>query len=155
MKNSEIEAAVFTIIQSYGKVLEKTAKRPYGTAESMLPYSKKVIKNAIKVALSLEEKEDIRRQLKSGYIALANFIPDQEAENAEEVSREIFSFLEMEEDRKKDFLQARFKSGLLGDYEIAVKITSKIAVEQKRLQEEIEVFLENMERDPSRSVSED
>ncbi|GEM_PF-2828769 len=149
MKKSEIEQAVFAIVRRYGEILEKNAKRPYGMAESMLPYGKKVIENAIKIALVLEKDEDTRRQLKSGYIALANFIPDPEAESAEEISGEIFSFLEMEEDKKRDFLQARFKSGLLGDYETAVKITSRIAAEQKRLQKELEAFLESLDRDPN------
>jgi hypothetical protein len=48
----------------------------------------------------------------------------------------------MGEDRKKEFLQARFKSGLLGDYELAMTITTKIAEEQKRLREELDNFLE-------------
>ena len=52
----------------------------------------------------------------------------------------LFSFLEMDEDKKREFLRERFKSGLLGDYEQAIKITRKIAEEQKRLRSEIKEF---------------
>ena len=141
MKKKEVERAVFGIIEEYGKVLKGTAKRTFGVPESMLPYSKKVIKNAIKVALLMTDDTDVRENLEYGYIALANFIPDDEAKRTEEIAEDFFSFLEMEEDRKKEFLQARFKSGLLGDYEQAMKITTRIAEEQKRLKEELDKFL--------------
>jgi hypothetical protein len=72
---------------------------------------------------------------------LANFIPDKEVEEIEEVSQSLFPFLEMDEDKKRDFLKERFKTGLIGDYEQALKITTKIAEEQKRLREEINEFL--------------
>lgn len=142
MKKKEVEQAVFGIIEEYGKVLKGTAKRTFGVPESMLPYSKKVIKNAIRVALLMTDETDVREHLAYGYISLANFIPDDEAQRTEEIAQDFFSFLDMEEDRKKEFLQARFKSGLLGDYELAMKITTKIAEEQKRLREELDRFLE-------------
>lgn len=142
MKNKDIEKAVYDIIGEYSKVLKGTAKRTFGVPESILPFSKKVIKNAIRVALLMSEDKDIREHLKSVYIALANFISDEDARRTEEIAQDFFSFLEMEEDRKKEFLQARFKSGLLGDYELAMKITTKIAEEQKRLRVEIDEFLE-------------
>lgn len=156
MKKSEIEQAVYSIIQKYGKILKNTSKRSYGLPESLLPYDKTIIKNAIKVALTWEDNEDMRGQLKSGYIALANFIPDREAESAEDVSQDLFSFLELGENEKKDFLQARFKSGLLGDYEIAVQLTSRIAAEQKLLREEIEGFVNSLNQGkPDRTESKD
>ncbi len=141
MKKKEIEEAVFEIIEEYKKVLKGTAKQTFGVPESMLPHSKKVIKNAIRVALLMTDEKDVREHLRYGYISLANFIPDDEAQRTEEISQDFFSFLEMEEDRKKKFLQARFKSGLLGDYELAMKITTKIAEEQRRLREEIDEYL--------------
>jgi hypothetical protein len=142
MKKKDVEQAVFEIIGEYGKVLKRTAKRTFGVPESMLPHSKKVIKNAFRVALLMTDDKDVRENLKYGYISLANFVSDEEAQRTEEIAQDFFSFLEMEEDRKKEFLQARFKSGLLGDYELAIKITTKIAEEQKRLREELEKFLE-------------
>jgi hypothetical protein len=142
MKRKEVEQAVFGIIGEYGKVLKGTAKRTFGVPESMLPYSKKVIKNAIRVALLMTDDSDVREHLEYGYISLANFIPDEEADRTEEIAKDFFSFLDMEEDRKREFLQARFKSGLLGDYELAMKITTKIAEEQKRLRVELDKFLE-------------
>jgi hypothetical protein len=142
MKRKEVEHAVFDIIGEYGKVLKRTAKRTFGVPESMLPYSKKVIKNAIRVALLMTDDNDVRENLKFGYLSLANFVPDDEAKRTEEIAQDFFSFLDMEENRKKEFLHARFKSGLLGDYEQAMKITTKIAEEQKQLRGELEQFLE-------------
>jgi hypothetical protein len=142
MKRKEVEHAVFDIIGEYGKVLKGTAARTFGVPESMLPYSKKVIKNAIRVALLMTDDSDLREHLMYGYISLANFVSDEDAKRTEEIAQDFFSFLDMEEDRKKEFLQARFKSGLLGDYELAMKITTKIAEEQKRLKAELDKFLE-------------
>jgi len=141
MKKKDVEQAVFDIIGEYIKVLESSAKRALIVPESILPYSKKVIKNAIRVALLMVDDEDIKEHLKSGYISLGNFVPDEEAKKAEQVSQDLFPFLEMDEDRKRSFLKERFKSGLLGDYELAIQITRKIAEEQKQLREEIEEFL--------------
>jgi hypothetical protein len=142
MKRKEVEHAVFDIIEEYGKVLKRTANRTFGVPESVLPYSKKVIKNAIRVALHMTDDKDVRENLKYGYLSLANFVSDDEAKRTEEIAQDFFSFLDMEENRKKKFLHARFKSGLLGDYELAMKITTKIAEEQMRLREELEQFLE-------------
>ncbi len=142
MKKKDVEQAVFEIIGEYGKVLKETATRSFGVPESVLPRSKKVIKNAIRVALLMTDDNEVREHLKYGYISLANFVSDDEAKRTEEIAQDFFSFLDMEEDRKKEFLQARFKSGLLGDYELAMKITTKIAEEQKRLRGELEQFLE-------------
>jgi len=142
MKRKEVDHAVFDIIEEYGKVLKRTSKRTFGVPESVLPYSKKVIKNAIRVALLMTDDKDVRENLKYGYLSLANFVSDDEAKRTEEIAQDFFSFLDMEENRKKEFLHARFKSGLLGDYELAMKITTRIAEEQMRLREELKQFLE-------------
>jgi len=47
----------------------------------------------------------------------------------------------MDEEDKKAFLRERFESGLLGDYELAIQISKKIAAEQRRLKKEIDEFL--------------
>lgn len=145
MERKDIKKAVFEVIEEYGKVLESTTRGTYGAPESLLPYSKEVIKKAIKVALVIGDDKDTIDFLKTNYISLANFVPDGEAKRAEEIPNHIFSFLELTEDKKKEFLRERFKSGLLGDYEMAVKITRKIAGEQKRLKEELDEFLKKIE----------
>jgi hypothetical protein len=140
MKDKEIEQAVFEIIREYGNVLKSSARRTFIIPESRLPHSKKVIGNAIRVALLMVEDEDMKTQLKSAYISLANFVSVKEAKELEEIPQELFSFLEMDKDKKKEFLHNRFKSGLLGDYEQVIKITKRIAKEQKRLREEMNEF---------------
>jgi hypothetical protein len=140
MKDKDIEHAVFQIVQDYVKVLKSSARRTFTIPESELPHNKKTIKNAIRVALSSLDNEDEMEQLKSAYISLANFVSVTEAEELEAIPLELFSFLEMSEDRKREFLRDRFKSGLLGDYERALKITRKIAEEQKQLRKDIEEF---------------
>lgn len=142
MKHKESEETLLKILKAYGKVLEATSRRTYGVPQSRLPCSKDEIKDTIKAALLETDDEDQIEHLKASYLSLANFIPDEEANRAEEIPQDLFSFLNMEETRKKEFLRARFKTGLLGDYEIAVKITSMIAEEQKNLRDEIEEFLE-------------
>lgn len=141
MERDEVKKAVFSIVREYGEVLRNSAQRTFLIPESNLPYSKKVIKNAIKVALLMTDDEDMIEQLKFGYISLANFVSDEEAKKTKDISQDLFTFLEMEEDKKREFLRDRIKSGLLGDYERATKITTKIAEEQKRLREEIDEFL--------------
>jgi hypothetical protein len=140
MKDKEIDRAVNQIIQEYIQVLKSAARRTFIIPESELPHNKKAIKNAIRIALSSLENQDEMEQLKSAYISLANFVSKEEAGDVEAIPEELFSFLEMGEDKKRDFLRDRFKSGLLGDYERALKITRKIAEEQKQLRKDIEEF---------------
>jgi predicted RNA-binding protein with EMAP domain len=141
MKKDDVKQAVFEVIGEYGKALKNSAQRTFLISESSLPYSKKVIKNAIRVALLMTDDEDMIEQLKSSYISLANFVPEEEVKKTKDISQDLFAFLEMDEDKKREFLRDRIKSGLLGDYERATRITTKIAEEQKRLREEIDEFL--------------
>lgn len=140
MKDKDIEQTVLAIIGEYDRVLKSTARRSFIVRESHLPYSKKVIKNAIRVALLEVDDQDRKEQLMSAYVSLANFVPDEEAKDLEKIPPGLFSFLELTEDKKKEFLRDRFKSGLLGDYEKAMKITRKVAEGQKRLRKELEKF---------------
>lgn len=126
------------IIREYGHVLKNSTRRSFIIPESKLPYSKKVIKNAIKIALSTADDQDKKELLKSAYVSLANFISDEDARELEKIPSDLFSFLEMDEDKKRKFLRERFKSGLLGDYEQAIKITRKIAEGQIQLRKELE-----------------
>jgi hypothetical protein len=141
-KDKEIEKAVMAIIEEYDRVLKNAARRSLIVPESRLPHSKEAIKKAIRAALSAVDEQDKREQLKSAYVSLANFVSDKEARELEKIPPGLFSFLEMAEDKKKEFLRERFKSGLLGDYEHAMKITRKVAGEQKRLRKEMEKFKE-------------
>jgi hypothetical protein len=145
MKKDDVKQAVFGVIEEYGKVLKNSAQRTFLISESNLPFSKKVIKNALRVALLMTDEEAMIEQLKSGYISLANFVSDEEVKRTRDISQDLFAFLEMDEDRKKEFLRDRIKSGLLGDYERATKIVTKIAEEQKRLREELDEFLKKKE----------
>lgn len=140
MKDKDIEHAVFEIIREYGHVLKNSASRTFIVPESELPHSKKVIKNAIRVALLMVDDQDRKEKLKSAYVSLANFVSDEVAKELEKIPPDLFSFLEMDEDKKKKFLRERFKSGLLGDYEQAIKITRKIAEGQKKLKREMDEF---------------
>jgi hypothetical protein len=80
------------LVQEYGRVLERTASMVYGAPQSLLPYSKDEIKQAIRLALlPLEasrrgsgdpELEHMREMLRVGYVELARFIPDEEAKIA-------------------------------------------------------------------------
>lgn len=140
MKDKDIKQAVSAIVEEYNQILKESARRSFIIPESRLPHSKKVIKNAIRVALLAVDDQDKKDQLKSAYVSMANFVSDKDAKELEKIPADLFSFLEMEEDKKKEFLRERFKSGLLGDYEQAIKITRKIAGEQKKLRRELDEF---------------
>lgn len=141
MDRKKIEQEAFKIIDEYGKIFNSSAKHTFVIPESKLPYSKKVIKNAIKVVLLNVDDKDTKEHLKSRYISLGNFVSDEDAKNTAEISKGLFPFLEMDEENKREFLRERFESGLLGDYEMAMQISRKIADEQKRLKKEIDLFL--------------
>jgi hypothetical protein len=140
MKDKDIKQAVSAIVEEYNQILKESARRSFIVPESRLPHSKKVIKNAIRVALMTVDDQDKKDQLKSAYVSMANFVSDKDAKELEKIPPDLFSFLEMDEDKKKEFLRERFKSGLLGDYEQAIKITRKIAGEQKKLRKEMDEF---------------
>ena len=143
MDKKKVEREAFAVIDTFRKVLISSEKRTFVIPESRLPYSKKVIKNAIRVALLAVNNEDIKEQLKADFISLGNFVSAEDAEKAEQISTGLFPFINMDEKDKKVFLRERFESGLLGDYELAIQISKKIADEQKRLKKEIDEFLEN------------
>ena len=146
MDRKKAEQEAFRIIDEFGEVLNNSTKRTFVIPESMLPYTKKVIKNAIRVALLTGDNNDKKENLKSRYISLGNFVSDSDAKKAEKISNGLFPFLNMDEKDKKVFLRERFESGLLGDYELAMQISRKIADEQKRLKKEIEEFLSSIEK---------
>jgi hypothetical protein len=141
MDRKKAEQEAFRIIDEFGEVLNNSVKRTFVIPESRLPYTKKVIKNAIRVALLAVDNNDKKENLKSRYISLGNIVSDSDAKKAEKTSIGLFPFLNMDEKDKKVFLRERFESGLLGDYELAMQISKKIADEQRRLKKEIEEYL--------------
>jgi hypothetical protein len=67
------------IVTDYGKIIERTSWMVYGVPESILPYSKEMIKSAIINWLKIEKDESAKKNLRFGYSHLATFIPDYEA----------------------------------------------------------------------------
>jgi len=140
MEDKDIGQNALAIIGAYDRVLKNEARRSFIVPESRLPHSKIKIKDAIRAALLAVDDQDRKEKLKSAYVSLANFVSDEEARELEKLPPGLFSFLEMDEDEKKKFLRERFKSGLLGDYEHAMRITRKVAERQKRLRKEMDKF---------------
>jgi hypothetical protein len=139
-KDKDIGRQALAVIGAYDRVLKNEARRSFIVPESQLSHSKKKIKSAIKAALSTTEDDYKKERLKSAYVSLANFVSDEDARELENVPPGLFSFLEMDEDKKKEFLRERFKSGLLGDYEHAMRITRKVAERQKMLRKEVDKY---------------
>lgn len=77
-----------TIVNLYGAVMERTADLGLVLApESMLPFSKELIEEAIRLLLSHlpGSDESTRNALEVGYITLATFVPDEDAKLAADV----------------------------------------------------------------------
>ena len=103
--NSVYSASV--VVGEYGAVLEENSIYTLGVSERRLPYPKKEIEAAIELLLRfLHDKESWRnlkreypqiaaeittdrycKALKKGYVELAKFVPDNEAELCERASR--------------------------------------------------------------------
>jgi len=73
---------VMAIIQAYGKALETEAPAPGSVAdENKLPYPKDTIKEAIIAGLKSTDNDQMKEQLKVGYIQLADWQPGVGATN--------------------------------------------------------------------------
>lgn len=76
-----------TIIHEFGKVIEKTSQETVEKypalvyPESLLPYSKDVIKNALEQSLQYIQDSKMRENIKVCLQLLNNFIADEEANN--------------------------------------------------------------------------
>ena len=70
------------IINEYGRVLEETASTINGVPEKLLPFKKDIIKQAIQWSIpQLSPTDDkMRNLLEVGYMSLANFVPNHEAQ---------------------------------------------------------------------------
>lgn len=88
------------IVNEYGAVLERTSSIVYGAPETLLPFDKDVIKQAIRIVLAFLKTnpktfgEDITQDienLKIGYASLAEFIPVEDARIAAAANAALLS----------------------------------------------------------------
>jgi hypothetical protein len=88
------------IVNEYGGVLERTSSMAYGAPETLLPFDKGVIKQAIRLVLAFLKTNpktsgrDIAQtieHLKIGYASLADFIPDEDARIAAAANAALLS----------------------------------------------------------------
>ncbi|MFC1551867.1 hypothetical protein ACFL6P_04800 [Candidatus Latescibacterota bacterium] len=114
--HSKVVKLATDVICDYGQTIESTSKMMFGAPESLLPYQKKYIREAIVILLNfMKDKnawDDFRVEcpeiadsiltnkyynaLRSAYVKLARFIPDCDAELAMKASR-LFSNSKTEE----------------------------------------------------------
>jgi hypothetical protein len=73
-------AVATKVVTSYGHVLGQAEAKPTGLPESMLPYKKQQIREALRFLLSQlgPGEAAVREGLKRGYVYLAQFRPDLE-----------------------------------------------------------------------------
>lgn len=64
------------IVQSYGQCMVSNPNNNILRSTKELPYPKKIIKSALLMAIKLTEDRQIKEQLKSGYLMLADFQDD-------------------------------------------------------------------------------
>lgn len=69
------------VVSDYGKVLARVQPGLQGMPESLLPYSKIKIRDAILMLLEHLEPEHstVKESLARGYVYLAQFVPDSDA----------------------------------------------------------------------------
>src|ERR1700723_1925180 len=88
------------IVNDYGAVLESTAPLVFGAPETLLPFDKDVIKQAIRVVLTFLKanpescRKDLAKDielLKIAYPSLANFIPAEDARIAAAANTALLS----------------------------------------------------------------
>ena len=104
-KKQDGEAKPLDIVSAYGAILEQREKFGVAVPLSLLPFSKSQIKAAIKTSISATNDPQSREGLKAGFIALADFIPDQMAEVVKENWKEYIRekrALESEEDDEEE-----------------------------------------------------
>lgn len=133
------------IVNEYGRVLEQTSHLVFGTPESLLPYKKEIIKEAIKMTLDALEPEEqkIQEHLRVGYIELARFIPDEEAEIASKGQNLLTSCsLNASKEEILEYLKHNTTPENSKCIDLTIKISEKISIEQKTLLEEIRNYRE-------------
>jgi hypothetical protein len=76
-------------LRLYNETLDRATKMGEGVPESMLPFPREQIKNALLVAYFCDPDAHFREQLKLAYLYLAEFIPDEEAKLSLKVSAAV------------------------------------------------------------------
>lgn len=117
------------ILHEYGKLLSSVEPSIYGMPLSLLPYDKEQIKSAIQtLLLNLpEDSAQIRDGLVQGYVYLAQFIPDELADQALKGCKAM----EIQEKSAADLELAN----------TAIRILSEIKADMENLMNEIRMLL--------------
>lgn len=79
----------FEIIEIYGQVLSHCSKNPWAFPESILPLSTDKIKSSLESAILVIEDTNTIKHLRDGYLQLATFIKDKEAEIVNNYHKEL------------------------------------------------------------------
>lgn len=79
------------VVSDYGKVLARVDPGVYGLPESLLPYPKERIRTAIRFLLETMPSEhiELREGLARGYVYLAQFVADEDAQLIERGSAAV------------------------------------------------------------------
>lgn len=139
------------IVNAYGEVLAQVSHMSFGAPESLLPYKKEIIKEAIKVTLDILEPEEqgIGENLRVGYMELARFITDEEAEISSKGQTLLMS---CSPNASKEEILEYFKHTTTPEnskyIDSALKISDKISIEQKFLLKEIRDYCEATKKKP-------
>ena len=117
------------IINDYGQVLQSEDTSVYAKPISRLHYSKDQIKNALLAALAELDLEEIdfRETLIHGYVHLAQFVPDEQAEIAARGQKAITS--------------GDMNHPDMGDADEAVRIINDIKLDMEALSQEVSSLL--------------
>ncbi|MDJ0657185.1 MAG: hypothetical protein QNJ40_23700 [Xanthomonadales bacterium] len=122
---SDALAAATQIVSDYGQILNRLDPAHYGHPESSLPHAKQTIREAI--LTSFREfgrlRSDVRQGLIHGFVYLAQFVPDADAETIA---------------RGQDWMQQANESNAIpSDVERAMRLINDIKLEMERALEEI------------------
>ena len=133
-KKQDAEAKPLDIVSAYGTILEQREKFGVAVPLSLLPFSKAQIKAAIKTSISAANDPQSREGLKAGFIALADFIPDQLAEVVNENWKEA---ADAECDTDKELAATQANKAMAE----VTRIQKSIADEGAQLFAEIEKYI--------------
>ena len=134
------------IVNHYGAAME--AKADTGTLggmaapETLLPYSRDTIQNAIKVFMvalirSRQYTDDIREPLKVAYMELSSFIPDDEARLVASGHKTVQAGTEIKDE---DQFRKHIRDKGWKDSDSSIEILERITKESSRLLAEIDAF---------------
>ena len=127
--NSKQSRIAEKIIRSYNRVIAQTDAASYARPQTALEYDKAQIKQAIMVALAAlqADERDLRETLTRGFMQLAQFIPEAQAEIVQRGQNAILSG-----DPNHPDLQYG---------EQAVQIINRIKAEMEELKIEVDAYI--------------